>query len=58
VPRVYWLSPFGCNQMERPRIRDTRKVLARWPDGIRQRVMYADGCGDPDSCLTALEMMV
>jgi len=58
VPRVYWLSPFGCNQMERPRIRDTRKVLARWPDGIRQRVMYADGCGDPDSCLTAMEMMV
>jgi len=58
VPRVYWLSPFGCNQMERPRIRDTRKVLARWPDNIRQRVMYADGCGDPDSCLTALEMMV
>jgi len=58
VPRVYWLSPFGCNQMERPRIRDTRKVLARWPDDIRQRVMYADGCGDPDSCLTALEMMV
>ena len=58
VPRVYWLSPFGCNQMERPRIRDTRKVLARWPDGIRQRVMYADGCGDPESCLTALEMMI
>jgi len=58
VPRVYWLSPFGCNQMERPRIRDTRKVLARWPDDIRQRVMYADGCGDPDSCLTAMEMMV
>ena len=58
VPRVYWLSPFGCNDMERPRIRDTRKVLARWPDGIRQRVMYADGCGDPESCLTALEMMV
>ena len=58
VPRVYWLSPFGCNDMERPRIRDTRKVLARWPDGIRQRVMYADGCGDPDSCLTALEMMI
>jgi len=44
--------------MERPRIRDTRKVLARWPDDIRQRVMYADGCGDPDSCLTAMEMMV
>jgi len=58
VPRVYWLSPFGCNQMERPRIRDTRKVLACWPDDIRQRVMYADGCGDPESCLTALEMMV
>jgi len=58
VPRVYWLSPFGCNQMERPRIRDTRKVLADWPDNIRQRVMYADGCGDPESCLTALEMMV
>jgi len=58
VPRVYWLSPFGCNDMERPRIRDTRKVLARWPDGIRQRVMYADGCGDPESCLTALEMMI
>jgi len=58
VPRVYWLSPFGCNQMERPRIRDTRKVLADWQDNIRQRVMYADGCGDPESCLTALEMMV
>ena len=58
VPRVYWLSPFGCNQMERPRIRDTRKVLARWPDDIRQRVIYADGCGDPESCLTALETMV
>jgi len=58
VPRVYWLSPFGCNDMERPRIRDTRKVLTRWPDDIRQRVMYADGCGDPESCLTALEMMV
>jgi hypothetical protein len=29
VPRVYWLSPFGCNQMERPRVRGTRKVLAR-----------------------------
>jgi hypothetical protein len=58
VPRVYWLSPFGCNQMERPRIRDTRKVLANWQDNIRQRVMYADGCGDPESCLTALEMMV
>ena len=58
VPRVYWLSPFRCNQMERPCIRDTRKVLERWPDDIRQRVMYADGCGDPDSCLTALEMMV
>ena len=58
VPRMYWLSPFGCNQMERPRIRDTRKVLARWPDDIRQRVMYADGCGDTESCLTALEMMI
>jgi hypothetical protein len=58
VPRVYWLSPFGCNQMERPRIRDTRKVLERWPDDIRQRVMYADGCGDSESCLTALEMMI
>jgi len=58
VPHVYWLSPFGCNQMERPRIRDTRKVLADWPDNIRQRVMYADGCGDPESCLTALEMMI
>ena len=58
VPRVYWLSPFGCNQMECPRVRDTRKVLERWPDSIRQRVIYADGCGDPDSCLTALEMMV
>jgi len=58
VPRVYWLSPFGCNQMERPRIRDTRKVLADWQNNIRQRVMYADGCGDPESCLTALEMMV
>jgi len=58
VPRVYWLSPFGCNQMERPRIRDTRQVLARWPDDIRQRVIYADGCGDPESCLTAMEMMI
>jgi len=44
--------------MERPRIRDTRKVLARWPDSIRQRVTYAVGCGDPDSCLTAMEMML
>ena len=44
--------------MERPRLRDTRKVLARWPDDIRQRVMYADGCSDPNSCLTALETMV
>ena len=58
VPRVYWLSPFGCNQMERPRIRDTRKVLADGSDNIRQRVIYADGCGDPDSCLTAMEMMI
>jgi len=58
VPKVYWLSPFGCNQMERPRIRDTAKVLADWPDDIRQRVMYADGCGDPESCLTAMEMML
>ena len=58
VPRVYWLSPFGCNQMERPRIRDTRKVLADWPEDIQRRVIYADGCGDPDSCLTALETMV
>jgi hypothetical protein len=58
VPRVYWLSPFGCNRMERPRIRDTRKVLEHWPDDIRQRVMYADGCGDPESYLTALEMMI
>jgi len=58
VPRVYWLSPFGCNQMEHPRVRDTHKVLSNWPDSIRQRVMYADGCGDPDSCLTAMEMMV
>jgi len=58
VPRMYWLSPFGCNQMECPRLRDTRKVLANWPDDIRQRVIYADGCGDPESCLTALEMMV
>jgi hypothetical protein len=37
---------------------DTRKVLARWPDDIRQRVMYADGCGDPESCLTALEVVL
>ena len=44
--------------MERPRIRDPRKLLARWPDGIRQRVIYADGCGDPEICLTALEMML
>ena len=58
VPRVYWLSPFGCNQMERPRIRDTRKVLADWPEDIQRRVLYADGCGDPDSCLTAMEMMI
>ena len=58
VPRVYWLSPFGCNQMERPRIRDTRKVLARWPDAIQQRVTYAVGCGDPESCLMAMEMMI
>ena len=58
VPRVYWLSPFGCNDMERPRIRDTHKVLADWPEDIQRRVIYADGCGDPDSCLTALEMMV
>jgi hypothetical protein len=58
VPRVYWLSPFGCNQMEHPRVRDTHKVLSNWPDSIRQRVMYADGCGDPESCLTAMEMMV
>jgi len=58
VPRVYWLSPFGCNQMERPRLRDTAKVLADWPGDIQRRVMYADGCGDPESCLTALEMMV
>jgi hypothetical protein len=58
VPRVYWLSPFGCNQMERPRIRDTRKVLADWPGDIQRRVIYADGCGDPDSCLTAMEMMI
>jgi hypothetical protein len=58
VPKVYWLAPFGCNQMEHPRLRDTRKVLARWPEDIRQRVAYADGCGDPDSCLTAIEMMV
>ena len=58
VPKVYWLSPFGCNQMEHPRLRDTAKVLADWPDDIRQRVIYADGCGDPDSCLTALEMMI
>jgi len=58
VPRVYWLSPFGCNQMERPRIRDTRKVLADWPEDIQRRVIYADGCGDPESCLTALEMMI
>ena len=58
VPRVYWLSPFGCNQIERPRIRDTRKVLADWPEDIQRRVIYADGCGDPESCLTALEMMI
>ena len=58
VPRVYWLSPFGCNQIERPRLRDTAKVLADWPGNIQRRVIYADGCGDPDSCLTALEMMV
>ena len=58
VPHVYWLSPFGCNQMERPRIRDTRQVLADWPEDIQRRVIYADGCGDPDSCLTALEMMI
>jgi hypothetical protein len=58
VPRVFWLSPFGCNQMECPRIRDTHKVLADWPDDIRRRVVYADGCGDPVSCLTALEMMI
>jgi len=58
VPRVYWLSPFGCNDMERPRIRDTRKVLADWPEDIQRRVIYADGCGDPDSCLTAMEMMI
>ena len=58
VPKVYWLSPFGCNQMEHPRLRDTAKVLADWPDDIRQRVIYADGCGDPNSCLTALETMV
>jgi len=58
VPRVYWLSPFGCNQMERPRIRDTRQVLADWPEDIQRRVLYADGCGDPESCLTAMEMMI
>jgi len=58
VPRVYWLSPFGCNQIERPRLRDTAKVLADWPGDIQRRVIYADGCGDPESCLTALEMMV
>jgi hypothetical protein len=58
VPRVYWLSPFGCNDMERPRIRDTHKVLADWPEDIQRRVIYADGCGDPDSCLTAMEMMI
>jgi len=44
--------------MERPRIRDTRKVLADWPEDIQRRVIYADGCGDPDSCLTAMEMMI
>jgi hypothetical protein len=58
VPRVYWLSPFGCNQMERPRIRETYKVLEDWPEDIQQRVIYTDGCGDPESCLTALEMML
>ena len=58
VPRVYWLSPFGCNDMERPRIRDTHKVLADWPEDIQRRVIYADGCGDQESCLTALEMMI
>ena len=58
VPRVYWLSPFGCNHMERPRLRDTSKVLENWSEDIQRRVIYADGCGDPDSCLTAMEMMI